>query len=80
MPTIIRVKHRRAPFVVIDRRMLEDERLTCAACSVICSLNRTTGSFVILTCSGAAISGATRCAESATTAQVRFELRANEPR
>ena len=31
MPTIIRVKHRCAPFVVIDRRMLEDERLTWAA-------------------------------------------------
>ena len=29
--TIIRVKHRRAPFVVIDRRVLEDERLTWAA-------------------------------------------------
>ena len=35
MPTIIRVKHKRAPFVVIDRRVLEDERLTWAARGVL---------------------------------------------
>jgi hypothetical protein len=27
VPTTVRIKHRRTPFVVIDRRVLEDERL-----------------------------------------------------
>lgn len=31
MPGIIRVQHRRHPYVVIDRRPLEDERLSWAA-------------------------------------------------
>ena len=31
MPGIIRVEHRRHPYVVIDRRPLEDERLSWAA-------------------------------------------------
>ena len=31
MPTIIRVAHRRDPYVVIDRRALEDTRLSWAA-------------------------------------------------
>ena len=31
MPGIIRVEHRRDPYVVIDRRPLEDERLSWAA-------------------------------------------------
>jgi len=35
VPTIIRLKHGRAPFVVIDRRVLEDERLTWAARGVL---------------------------------------------
>lgn len=39
MPTIIRVKHRRAPGAVIDRRMLEDDRLTWAARGVLGGIN-----------------------------------------
>ena len=33
--TIIRVKHRRSPFAVIDRRVLEDSRLSWAARGVL---------------------------------------------
>ena len=33
--TIIRVKHRRSPFAVIDRRLLEDSRLSWAARGVL---------------------------------------------
>lgn len=35
MPTIIRVKHRHGPYVVIDRRVLEDKRLTWAARGIL---------------------------------------------